>query len=60
MATPSQGDNTAGGLGGGFLGRPHSEGVVKDREKHLAGGEWRNSIPGGGHSRGKGLEAGKA
>lgn len=53
MATPSQGDSTAGGLGWGFLGRPHSEGVVKDREKHLAGGEWRTRIPGGRHSKAK-------
>lgn len=48
---PGRGTILLGGREGG-LGRPQSGGVVMDRwEKHLAGGEWRDGLPGAGRSR---------
>lgn len=48
---PQAGGQYCWGVGRGVLGRPHSGGIVTDREKHLAGGEWRNGLPGGELSR---------
>ena len=44
---PQAGGQSCRGVGRGVLGRPQSGEIVMDRwEKHLAGGEWRDGLPG--------------